>query len=124
MMPVKADLAICSSAIGVSAWIVQECGFHVKPLFGFQFLRDCSGFLQIRSQMIFYILFVMVLHILTSHPNLTSHTVILTLDHLKRTLFPVCSASISSRRTCPGSQLLGQGRGSLGHSSLCWPSIN
>ena len=28
---------------------MQECGFHVKPLFGFQFLRDCSGFLQIRS---------------------------------------------------------------------------
>ena len=39
MMPVKADLAVYSSAIGVSAWIVQECGFQVKPLFGFQFLR-------------------------------------------------------------------------------------
>ena len=29
---------------------MQECGFHAKPLFGFQFLRDCCGFLQIRSQ--------------------------------------------------------------------------
>ena len=27
----------------------QECGFHVKPLLGYQFLRDCSGFLQIHS---------------------------------------------------------------------------
>ena len=34
-----------------SVWIVQECGFHVKPLFGFLFLWDCSGFLQIRSRM-------------------------------------------------------------------------
>ena len=39
MMPVKADLAIYWCV-----WIVQECGFHVKPLFGFQFLQDCSGF--------------------------------------------------------------------------------
>ena len=31
MMP---DLVICSSIIGVYAWIVQECDFHVKPLFG------------------------------------------------------------------------------------------
>ena len=45
MMPVKADLAIGSSAIGV----VQECGLHIKLLFGLQFLWDCSGFLQIRS---------------------------------------------------------------------------
>ena len=30
-------------------YVVQECGFHVKPLFGFQFLQDCSEFLQIRS---------------------------------------------------------------------------
>ena len=52
MMPVKTDQVICNCAIGVSAWIVQECGFHVKPLFaGFhdQFLQDCSGFLQIHS---------------------------------------------------------------------------
>ena len=34
-MPVKAGSVICSPAIGVS----EECGFHVKPLFGFQFLR-------------------------------------------------------------------------------------
>ena len=27
--------------------LVQECGFHDKPLLGYQFLRDCSGFLQI-----------------------------------------------------------------------------
>ena len=32
MMSVKADLAICSSAIGAGVWIVQECGFHVKQL--------------------------------------------------------------------------------------------
>ena len=38
MMPVKADLAIFSSLIGVYAWIVQEFGFHVKPLMGYQFL--------------------------------------------------------------------------------------
>ena len=25
--------------------------FHIKPLFGFQFLQDCSGFLQIQSQL-------------------------------------------------------------------------
>ena len=50
MMPMKADLAICSSAIGVPAWIVQECGFRVKPLFGFQLLRDCSGFLPMLLQ--------------------------------------------------------------------------
>ena len=25
-------------------WIVQECDFHVKPLFVFQFLQDCSVF--------------------------------------------------------------------------------
>ena len=49
MMPVKADLVICSSLIGVTGYIVQECGFHVKPLLGYQFLRDCSGFLQIQS---------------------------------------------------------------------------
>ena len=28
---------------------MQECGFYVEPLFKFQFLRDCSRFLQIRS---------------------------------------------------------------------------
>ena len=49
MMPVKADLVIltlplvCLDSAGV--WL------HVKPLFGFQFLRDCSGFLLIRSHM-------------------------------------------------------------------------
>ena len=52
MVPVKADLAICSSAVGVPAWIVQKYGFHVKPLFGFQSLQDCSEFLQIRSHII------------------------------------------------------------------------
>ena len=35
MMPVKADLAICSSAIGVPGYIVQECGFLIKQLLGF-----------------------------------------------------------------------------------------
>ena len=60
MMPVKADPAICSSAIGLSAWIVQECGFHVKPLFGF---RDCSGFLQIRSHLCYNA--IMILHVQT-----------------------------------------------------------
>ena len=43
MMPVK--LVISSSLIGV-----EGCVSHVKPLFGFQFLRDCSGVLQIQSQ--------------------------------------------------------------------------
>ena len=33
MMLAKRDLVICSSTIGMSAWIVQECGFQVKPLF-------------------------------------------------------------------------------------------
>ena len=26
-------------------WIMLECGFHVKPLLGFQFLWECFGFL-------------------------------------------------------------------------------
>ena len=33
MMPTWLFVAL--SLIGVSAWIVQECGFYVKPLFGF-----------------------------------------------------------------------------------------
>ena len=41
----KADFAICSSRWCV--WIVQEYGFHVKPLFGYQFLA--AMYLQIQS---------------------------------------------------------------------------
>ena len=29
--------------------MVQECGFHVSPLFGIKFLQDCYKFLQIQS---------------------------------------------------------------------------
>ena len=47
MMLVKAGLII--SNLNWCVWIVLECGFYVKPLFGFQFLRDCSMFLQIQS---------------------------------------------------------------------------
>ena len=49
MMPVKADLAIialplvCLDSAGV--WL--SC----QAIIWFQFLRDCSGFLQIRSQL-------------------------------------------------------------------------
>ena len=30
MLPVKAELAICSPVIDVRIWIMLECGFHVK----------------------------------------------------------------------------------------------
>ena len=32
---VEVNLAICSCVIGVSAWIVLECGFHVKEKLNF-----------------------------------------------------------------------------------------
>ena len=47
MMPVKADLAlplVCLDSAGM--WLLCQA-----IIFGFQFLRDCSRFLQIRSQL-------------------------------------------------------------------------
>ena len=38
-------------AFSLVCLVVQECGFHVKPMFGFEFLRNCSGFLQNQSHM-------------------------------------------------------------------------
>ena len=43
MMPVKADLVICSSIIFVAGYCKSVAFIYVKPLFEFQFLRDCSG---------------------------------------------------------------------------------
>ena len=43
---------ICSSAIGMSGECRSVAFMSIKPLFGFQFLRDCPGFYQIRSLMI------------------------------------------------------------------------
>jgi len=43
MMPVKADLVICSSIIVVAGYCKSVAFIYVKPLFEFQFLRDCSG---------------------------------------------------------------------------------
>ena len=56
--------------------------------------------------------------ILTSQPTLWYSHWIISRGH------SFLCASISSRGTLPTLHLLGQGRGSLGHSSLCWPSIN
>ena len=45
MIPVKADLVICSSVIGVSTWIVQECGFYVcSHYLDFSSCRIVPGF--------------------------------------------------------------------------------
>ena len=48
------------------AWIVQECGFHVKPLFGFSSCRIKTGFLQIQSQLFNIYCFVVLLVIGTA----------------------------------------------------------
>ena len=50
MMPMKADLVIYSFICNWCVWITQECGFYIKPLFGFQFLWDLVWvFAQIQS---------------------------------------------------------------------------